>query len=158
MPIRNLVDENNPILFAETRPVKNISSKYVKRILRDMLDTFMHIQRKTGNIIGLAANQIGIKERVCIASLKNDEKNQLMIFVNPTIEEFLGETELSTESCLSHPNQIYSVKRYNALRILYTDVDGTNHEEVFKDRNAVILQHEIDHLDGKTIKNSIMPE
>jgi len=106
---------------------------------------------------GLAANQIGIQKQVCVVNVKKP-----YYFINPRIVEAEGELYYY-ESCLSFPNQHVRTKRYATIVVeadnydgqLYFDVDylskddrGMNNIDVIE---MVALQHEISHLEGKTV-------
>ncbi len=110
-----------------------------------------------GDAIGLAANQIGIQKQVCVINVKKP-----YYFINPRIIEAEGEVYYF-ESCLSFPNRVIRTKRYATIVIesdnyegqLYFDVEhlakedrGMHNLDVTE---IVALQHEISHLEGKTM-------
>jgi peptide deformylase len=91
--------------------------------------------------VGLAAPQIGIKKKVCIIRTK-DEIN----LINPVIIEKYDLAEFKDEGCLSFPDQYVLTKRYNEVfvrDIIYPA--GI----ILIGIDAVVAQHEIDHLYGK---------
>lgn len=90
--------------------------------------------------VGLAANQIGIDERAFIA-------NNIVCF-NPEVLEYSEETVGSTEGCLSLPNVKGRVNRHNWVRVRYTFEDGSVVKEKLEGFDAIIFQHELDHLNG----------
>jgi peptide deformylase len=112
--------------------------------------------------VGLAANQIGRTESMCVidqglieeSASKSDgsssvrQAEAVRAFVNPRLlEESREENELE-EGCLSIPDIHEQVTRKLQIRVRYQDLGGKEHEEVFHDMIARVLQHEIDHLNG----------
>ncbi len=100
---------------------------------------------KTG--IGISAIQIGIPRRVAIIYT---EKSERLPLLNPTIIEMEGEIT-STEGCLSCPNEIVSIKRAQKINLAYTTKFGNSITRWFEGRDAIVIQHEIDHMNGKII-------
>jgi peptide deformylase len=100
------------------------------------------IMRKSEGI-GLAANQIGVRSRVCIINVTRP-----LIFVNPVITESEGSFQYE-EGCLSFPGQLAITNRFTRVKV---KCDNYNKELEFSvEKNAlecVCVQHEIDHLNG----------
>ena len=101
------------------------------------------------NGIGLAAPQVGVSERI-IVYLKQDYEGvfEPKYMINPEIVESQGEYSL-IEGCLSLPNVKKEVKRKNKISVRYQDIKGRIRKEELSELNAIVIQHEIDHLDGK---------
>jgi peptide deformylase len=115
--------------------------------------------------LGLSANQIGVNKRACVINY-NDEK---LFLLNPFIVERSNEGFLFYEGCLSMPDTIK--KPVRTIRSTYIVVQTDNLGEIRFEINpeedragekvsrdtmmTVIAQHEIDHLDGITIKDRI---
>jgi len=99
--------------------------------------------------IGLAAIQIGIPLRIIVFFHFLNRNYQVMI--NPKI--FLKDTQLISieETCLSIPFKRVRVPRYKSIAVEYLNIDGNIRKEVFKDFHSILIQHEVDHLDGKLI-------
>lgn len=100
--------------------------------------------------IGLAANQVGLNLQFCVT--KETDKI-LRYYINPVIVEKSDSTIDITEGCLSLPNQSYTMKRHTKIVIMYENFDGDIQIAVKRGLDAIILQHEIDHLYGFTIKD-----
>ncbi|MBD5608006.1 MAG: peptide deformylase [Desulfovibrio sp.] len=100
--------------------------------------------------VGLAAPQIGRNIRMIVADPEHykSEKNPL-ILINPEIE-LLGETIISDqEGCLSVPMGYRAdVQRNDKIKVKYKDLNGIDKEEIFEGFTAIVIQHEVDHLDG----------
>lgn len=123
----------------------------------EIANKLFRVLNERGDGYGLAANQIGIQKRVCVINVKKP-----YYFINPRIVEAEDEVYYF-ESCLSFPNQSVRTKRYGTLVIecdnyesqLYFDVSyipktarGMHNIDVTE---IVAIQHEISHLDGKTM-------
>jgi peptide deformylase len=113
--------------------------------------------------LGLAANQIGIKKRACIISVDDDT----IVLINPIITNRSGEGFLFFEGCLSIPKTLDTpVQTIRSTKVtVQTDNLGELTFEINKEGDkgeisketlqTVVVQHEIDHLDGITIKNRV---
>jgi peptide deformylase len=99
--------------------------------------------------IGLAAPQIGQSVKLIVVDVSKDreENQEYMTMVNPEIVAHEG-TQLDEEGCLSVPELTAKVKRFKKITVAYRDLEGTPRELTTEDRFAVVLQHEIDHLNG----------
>lgn len=106
----------------------------------DQLDKELRAS-KTG--VGLAANQIGIDAKVCIIRLRNE-----INLVNPVIVESFDKWIFKNEGCLSFVGEFITTARYNEIF-----VKDALHPMGFVSSGpeAVAIQHEIDHLNGKTM-------
>jgi len=117
--------------------------KRIKTILHDMKDTIA----MSPKAIGLAAPQIGELDRIFIFLRYPSYKRQVVI--NPEILEKLGKPENLNEECLSCPGQtIENIPRFKKIRVKYTNEDGLSIIETLTGIDAVVYQHELDHLDG----------
>lgn len=117
-------------------------------LVQDLVDTLDW----TGGL-GLAANQLAIRKRVCVVRLGDDT----ISMINPEIVSQDGEVD-SVEGCLSIPDLTIAVKRYRDITVKYIDPNGFVDREIQVGfPNSVVIQHEIDHLDGKTIIDNITP-
>ena len=98
--------------------------------------------------VGLAANQIGIVQRIFVYHL-ND--GVLRAVINPKIVSFSG-TQYGEEGCLSIPDKSWEIKRHDTVNLIGLDHNGNVEEKEASGIEAVIFQHEIDHLDGITLQ------
>ena len=103
--------------------------------------------------VGLAAPQVGENIRVIATSQREHKKNKdkllwETIMINPSITNTSKETILREEACISLPNCTGMVKRHKTIQVEFLDIHGKKQKQKYKDFNAVIIQHEIDHLDG----------
>jgi peptide deformylase len=111
-------------------------------LVADMLETMYAAPG-----IGLAATQVNVRKRIVVMDV-SEEKNQPLVFINPTLLEREGEGEME-EGCLSVPGFYETVRRAERVRVSALDRDGEPFELDASSLLAVCIQHEIDHLDGK---------
>jgi len=101
--------------------------------------------------VGLAANQIGILKKIVTVRIENKENGKDIIYsmFNPKITSFSSEQTIMEEGCLSLPQQYAEVKRPENIIVDYVDENNKNIQKEVSGFEARVLQHEIDHLDGK---------
>lgn len=116
-----------------------VTTKDDAQVVRDLQDT-LKAHRQT--CVGMAANMIGYKKRTIIVSLGIMD----MIMHNPVILSKKGEYE-TEEGCLSLSGQ-RATKRYREIEVEFEDINFKKQKQVFRDRVAQIIQHEMDHLEG----------
>lgn len=129
--------QGNPILKKKAKSVKKVLPHHLK-LMEDMLETMIAAPG-----IGLAAPQVGISERIIVAKVDDLE----YFLVNPRIVKKSGK-EICYEGCLSVPGVEAPVERHKEVSVQALDKTG---KPVTIDAGgllAVVLQHEIDHLDG----------
>lgn len=132
-----LVQIPSKVLYKKARRVTNFSN-----VLMHIKERMISVMREN-NGIGLAANQIGLRHNMFIVGEKE--------FINAKITKKSPEMVIHTEGCLSIPDQGYVVSRYKEITVKYQDLKGVKHEEHFTDLEAIVIQHEIDHLRGRTL-------
>tara|TARA_R110000822_G_scaffold259556_1_gene384699 strand:+ start:497 stop:1144 length:648 start_codon:yes stop_codon:yes gene_type:complete len=149
--------ENNPVINKKLREVSVEEGMEIATELFQILN-----ERKDG--IGLAANQVGIDAQVAVLNVREP-----IILINPKIEEQWDEIDFY-EGCLSYPKKGIHTKRYKNIIVksaqeesgmYFSGVEsskgkGSWEESAKQDQEerlleAVCVQHEIDHLMGKTI-------
>jgi peptide deformylase len=120
-------------------------------LLRDLASQMLEaMDREEG--VGLAATQVGLDLRLLVALAMRepgDETAEPVVMVNPEILERSQESWVYEEGCLSIPGVRGDVTRPERVRVRYQDVEGTEHALDAEGMFARILQHEIDHLNGK---------
>ena len=143
--MKNILFVPHPILRKKAKTLKKISSEDVK-ISQKMIDIML---KAPG--VGLAANQIGILKKIVTVHIQNKENGKDIIYsmFNPKIIFFSSETVIMEEGCLSLPQQYAEVKRSENIIVDYVDENNKNIEKAVSGFEARVLQHEIDHLDGK---------
>ena len=79
----------------------------------------------SGNGIGLAAPQVGIKKRIVVIDLRVEEKSDPIIFINPKIKKFSKDRFINEEGCLSVPEYYAEVERSKEVEVEWFDILGT---------------------------------
>ncbi|MCP4342921.1 MAG: peptide deformylase [Desulfobulbaceae bacterium] len=138
--MKKLRYNGSPALFSVAEEV----SEDVKELIADMWDV-MYLHKG----IGLAANQIGVLKRVIVIHCETFRQ----AFINPVITRRYGGKGLSREGCLSYPGIRVGVFRYKNIVVEGTDEKGAHIKRKLKGHSAYCVQHEIDHLNGVTIKD-----
>ena len=124
-------------------------------IIKTLIDAFM----ERDDAVGLAAPQIGINKRVIVFRTKGFDEgqekikniNDIEVLVNPRINQERGEKVTAVEGCLSCPDVQVEVSRFPEIKVRALDAKGEKINKRYLDFVARIIQHEIDHLDGKLI-------
>lgn len=143
MTVLNILTYPDKFLAQPTVPVQEVTEE-LKQLIEDMADT---MYKAPG--IGLAANQVGSDKRFLIADpLGDPEKREFKVFINPEIVKMMGEVISEEEGCLSVPDFRADVKRAEKIVINYKDLDMNSFTLEAEGMLAIILQHEIDHLNG----------
>ena len=123
------------------RPLKQVTDRD-RELIQDMLDTMYD-----ANGVGLAAPQVGVLKRIVVIDI-TDEKNNLLVLVNPYIKSHTEELAEFEEGCLSLKGLYEKVSRPDGVTVCAQDLDGKPFEIEATGLLAVCLQHELDHLDG----------
>tara|TARA_B100000941_G_C28279536_1_gene435772 strand:- start:317 stop:718 length:402 start_codon:yes stop_codon:yes gene_type:complete len=108
-----------------------------------------------GSGIGLAATQVNVHKRVIVLDI-SESKNEPLILINPEIIKIIDPNKKKfSEGCLSVPGFYEELTRPSAVEISYLDIDGKKNLLLANDLLAVVIQHEMDHLDGKMMVDYI---
>lgn len=143
MAVLNILTYPDKFLAQPTVPVQEVTEE-LKQLIEDMADT---MYKAPG--IGLAANQVGSDKRFLIADPVGDpEKREFKVFINPEIVKMMGEIISEEEGCLSVPDFRADVKRAEKIVVNYVDLDMNPVTIEADGMLSIILQHEIDHLNG----------
>jgi len=129
----------DPILRKQAKKIGKILPN-LKRLTGDMIET-MHEHRG----VGIAANQVGSLQKVCV--IQTPEMEEPMVLINPEITNREGEREV-VEGCLSIPGYRGTVKRSVKIRARALGLDGKVIRINADDLLAQALEHETDHLHG----------
>ena len=122
----------------------------IKKLAQDMLETMYQ-----GSGIGLAATQVNVHKRVIVLDI-SESKDEPLILINPEIIKIIDPNKKNfSEGCLSVPGFYEELTRPGAVEISYLDIDGKRNLLLANDLLAVVIQHEMDHLDGKMMVDFI---
>ena len=128
--------------------VEIYGEELIKEIVQDLKDTAMHYAKSKVGCVGLAANQINYLHRIILVN----HGGKWIVMVNPVIDRVEGcKTSLAGEGCLSRPGVKKKVRRDKIILVTWLDEDGEGHHEQIKGFSARVIQHEVDHLNGKFI-------
>ena len=144
MAIRQIREIGDPLLRKKSRPFEVVDDK-AKQLLEDLYDTL----RVTNDGVGLAAPQVGVLRRAIVVDLSMEEDNPQGPFklINPVIVKKSGE-QVCREGCLSIPGKLGDVTRPNKVTVEALNENGEKVKIKAEGLLAVVLCHEIDHLDG----------
>ena len=131
----------DPRLKKSAAPIERIDDS-VRALARDMAETMYEAPG-----IGLAATQVDVHRQLVVIDV-SEEKNQLLVLINPRILECNGVQE-GEEGCLSVPGIYDKVERAETVTVHYMDLEGQEQTRVAEGLLAVCIQHELDHLQGK---------
>lgn len=161
------------VLSQKAKPIARVEKSY-RKLADDMLETMYDAPG-----IGLAANQVGLLERILVIDTDFDfeelgdgideapegsevagggiitNKNPRII-INPEIVKREGKI-LFKEGCLSVPEYTAEVERAEKIRLQYLDIDGLTKTLDAEGLLSVCVQHEMDHLDGKLFIDRLSP-
>ncbi|MDX8387087.1 MAG: peptide deformylase [Ghiorsea sp.] len=148
MAVRRILVYPEDCLKQVAKPVAIFNDPELKILVEDMAETMYDAPG-----VGLAAPQVGVSLRVAVTDVNwkssEDGTRDYHVWINPEFLWKSDETEITEEGCLSLPDIYGDVERSNAVRLKWFDLDGKEHEQDFEGFQAVALQHEFDHLDGK---------
>lgn len=151
MAIRKIIEYPEPLLRLKAKKV-DVFDDELKILTEDMAETMWDAPG-----IGLAAPQVAQSLRVIVVdTTEPGEEKKHLALVNPEIVEHEG-SQLDEEGCLSVPELTAQVQRYKKVTVAYQAEDGTSNQLVAEDRFAVVLQHEIDHLNGVLFIDHLSP-
>lgn len=139
--ILDIVVYPSDILRQKSLEVEKIGN-VEKKLFNDMLDTMYFYKG-----VGLAAVQVGILKKMLVVDVGNNKKIKL---ANPNIIAKKGIVN-TEEGCLSVPNKNVKVNRAEQIVVKALDENNKYGTFLFTDMEAIAVQHEIDHLDGKII-------
>jgi peptide deformylase len=134
----------NPFLSKAAKPLQNIDGR-VQALIDRMAETMYAAPG-----VGLASVQVGWGESLLIYDIApRDEERRLHVLVNPRIVASEGEILSSDEGCLSVPDYRSDVKRAERILVEGVDREGNPVRLEAGGFHSIVLQHEIDHLNGR---------
>lgn len=142
MALLEIMTYPEPVLRKKAEPIRDIDDD-IRQLASDMVQTMYAAPG-----VGLAAPQVGRSVRLIVVDVKSgDGGGELHTLINPEIISRDGEI-LFEEGCLSVPEVREEVKRASAVTVLALDIEGKPITLQAEELLAVVLQHEIDHLNG----------
>ncbi len=142
MSLLTILKFPDPILRQKAKTVSTFDN-FLQNLVNDMTETMYDAPG-----VGLAAPQIGESIQLIVVNTSWDEDvKDSMVMINPEITAKEG-SQIDEEGCLSVLDLTATVKRSQKVTVSYQDITGENQELTVEDLFAVVLQHEIDHLNG----------
>jgi len=153
----DIVTYGHPVLREKSRRIAGVDSG-IRKLAGDMLETL-----RVSNGVGLAAQQIGRTEAICVIDVpttlssgqprpqeSEPPAKMPIVMINPRIKESEGE-EVCEEGCLSFPEMFVPIERAEIVTVQFGDLDGETH--VIRARGLLgrAIQHELDHLAGRLL-------
>jgi peptide deformylase len=136
----------NPLLRKPSAAVERIDAELGK-LADAMLETMYAAPG-----VGLAAVQVGVPRRLIVVDTAKDEEPPApLVMINPEILALGSDFRMREEGCLSIPDERIEIERPAKLTVRFLDRHGKPHERVAEGLLATVIQHEIDHLNGKLI-------
>jgi len=137
----------NKILNTIASPVEEDEfGKELESLLSNMAVTMYSLKG-----VGLAGNQVGVLKRILVADVGKTYGSNLVKMVNPEIIETSEVIVRLDEGCLSLPGFSFNVGRSDDIIVDFLDAHGESQRYRFRGVPALIIQHEIDHLNGITL-------
>jgi len=141
MALLDILEFPDPRLRTKAKPVE-VFDKRLEKLCEDMVETMYDAPG-----IGLAASQVNVHERVIVVDVSEDQSSPLKL-INPELT-LTGEKMEYQEGCLSVPGFYEEVTRVDKITVKAFNEKGEALEFESTDLEAICIQHECDHLDGK---------
>ena len=149
MPLLKILIFPDPRLRTVAKAVEKVDDS-LKKLTEDMLETMYE-----GSGIGLAATQVDVHKRVIVADI-SEKKDEPLVLINPVLKKVIDpELKTYSEGCLSVPGFYEELERPSEIEISFQDVNGQDHTLIANGLLSVVIQHEMDHLEGKMMVDSI---
>lgn len=149
MALRKIVTYPFPVLKEQAKPVTEFDEN-LEKLVADMAETMYAAPG-----VGLAAPQIDVPLQVAVIDISaKDEENDLIVLVNPKIIKGEGE-QTDEEGCLSVEEYSSKVKRFEKVWVEAQDIHGNPMNFEAEGFFARVIQHELDHLNGKLFLDRI---
>lgn len=145
MAVLEIVNYPHPALTRRAEEVEEVDGE-IRKLIADLVDTMY-----ANGGIGLAAPQVGVSKRVIVVDVRlYDPSSTLISLVNPEVVSEEGEV-IHEEGCLSVPECVEGIQRRLWIKVRGMNEKGREIEVEGEGMLAIVLQHEIDHLNGTLI-------
>jgi peptide deformylase len=148
--VREVILQGNEILSKVCEPV-DMKSDDIKALVADLKET---VTANFESGLGFSAPQIGVLKRIFVmrtnlnSHVSEIKDKEFTAVINPEIKKVYPGTSTFREGCLSVPNKLAITSRDKSIKVKYYDENGVKQEMHLKDTEAVVFQHEYDHLNG----------
>ena len=149
MPLLKILIFPDPRLRTVAKAVEKVDDS-LKKLTEDMLETMYE-----GSGIGLAATQVDVHKRVIVIDI-SEKKDEPLVLINPVLKKVIdSELKIYSEGCLSVPGFYEELERPSEIELSFQDVNGQDQTLFANGLLSVVVQHEMDHLEGKMMVDSI---
>ena len=149
MPLLKILIFPDPRLRTVAKAVEKVDDS-LKKLTEDMLETMYE-----GSGIGLAATQVDVHKRVIVVDI-SEKKDEPLVLINPVLKKVIDpELKTYSEGCLSVPGFYEELERPSEIEISFQDEKGQDQTLIANGLLSVVVQHEMDHLEGKMMVDSI---
>jgi len=149
MPLLKILIFPDPRLRTVAKAVEKVDDS-LKKLTEDMLETMYE-----GSGIGLAATQVDVHKRVIVVDI-SEKKDEPLVLINPVLKKVIDpELKVYSEGCLSVPGFYEELERPSEIELSFQDVNGQDQTLIANGLLSVVVQHEMDHLEGKMMVDSI---
>lgn len=144
----------DPVLREKYQDIPSVTDE-IRALAKDMIAT---MRAQSG--IGLAAQQIGRTDAICVVELpaemdtdeeglrENPDWSMPLVLLNPQVKELSSEAWTREEGCLSFPDISAKIQRPYSIEVQYMNLDGESVTATAHGMLARVIQHEVDHLNG----------
>ena len=146
--------KDTSVLRKKSEEVPSPLDKKSHETVQTLIDSFL----ARDDASGLAAPQIGISKRIIVFRVKGfgeggkiKSSDDFEVLINPRITQARGEKVTMTEGCLSCPEIQVEISRFPEIKVRALNAKGEKISKKYTDYVARVVQHEVDHLDGKLI-------
>jgi peptide deformylase len=154
----DIISLPNPHLRERSRKVGLIDEQ-IKQLIRDMQAATLDWEASRSHEVGVALAAVQIDQLYRVVVVRNDFDNKadrtFTTLINPVITKYEGEIIEDFEGCLSVPDIYGKVPRYQKVRVKALNEHGREVRITAEDFLARLLQHEIDHTNGKVFVDHI---
>lgn len=146
------VQVGNKVIRARARTVQDVQTPETKKVIRDLIDSLRY-----NNLVGMAAPQIGKDLRIFVSEIRKTKYRKnltqtdvVRVFINPRIIRFSQKSAISYEGCgsVAYGGLFGLVKRHAEVTVSALDMHGKRFTLEAGGLLALIIQHELDHLNG----------
>lgn len=159
--IYQVVTFGHEVLRQKAVPVAEITPE-IRQLVMDMLESMYAAKG-----VGLAAEQVGHTERVCVIDVPRDAEKEAcreenaavampLVLINPEILATEGK-QRNEEGCLSFPDIGAPITRADKVTVTYTDLNGVRQTVSARGLLSRAIQHEVDHLNGVLLVDKMSP-
>ena len=150
MALLEILEFPDPRLRTRAERVDTVT-EITRKLIEDMFETMYNAPG-----IGLAATQVNVHQRILVMDV-SEEKDRPLVFINPDITAHSETLEDYDEGCLSVPGFFEPVTRPQEVSVTALDRNGDEFNQTLSGLEAICLQHEIDHLNGKLFVDYLSP-